>query len=103
MNNEQKAEMYNQLMYEYTKTQNQISSIKGEAIDLNERQLKSVSELESKLNNLYGALESNNVPVIRTLLKELVPGYQPEGDVVDWVWMENEKAIASTTAGTIHD
>jgi FlaA1/EpsC-like NDP-sugar epimerase len=50
--------------------------------------------LDSKLNILNGALESNNVPVIRTLLKELVPGYQPEADVVDWVWMENEKASA---------
>jgi FlaA1/EpsC-like NDP-sugar epimerase len=51
-------------------------------------------KLESKLNILNGALESNNVPVIRTLLKELVPGYQPESEVVDWVWMENEKASA---------
>ena len=51
-------------------------------------------ELESKLNILNSALESNNVPVIRTLLKELVPGYQPELEVVDWVWMENEKATA---------
>jgi FlaA1/EpsC-like NDP-sugar epimerase len=51
-------------------------------------------ELESKLNILNSALESNNVPVIRTLLKELVPGYQPESEVVDWVWMENEKASA---------
>jgi FlaA1/EpsC-like NDP-sugar epimerase len=51
-------------------------------------------ELESKLNILNGALESNNVPVIRTLLKELVPGYHPETEVVDWVWMENEKATA---------
>jgi FlaA1/EpsC-like NDP-sugar epimerase len=51
-------------------------------------------QLESKLNILNGALESNNVPVIRTLLKELVPGYQPESAVVDWVWMENEKASA---------
>jgi FlaA1/EpsC-like NDP-sugar epimerase len=51
-------------------------------------------ELESKLNILNAALESNNVPVIRTLLKELVPGYQPESEVVDWVWMENEKASA---------
>lgn len=51
-------------------------------------------ELESKLNILNGALDSNNVPVIRTLLKELVPGYQPEGDVVDWVWMQSEKATA---------
>jgi FlaA1/EpsC-like NDP-sugar epimerase len=51
-------------------------------------------ELESKLTILNSALESNNVPAIRTLLKELVPGYQPESEVVDWVWMENEKASA---------
>jgi FlaA1/EpsC-like NDP-sugar epimerase len=51
-------------------------------------------ELESKLNILNRALESNNVPAIRTLLKELVPGYQPESEVVDWVWVENEKASA---------
>jgi FlaA1/EpsC-like NDP-sugar epimerase len=49
-------------------------------------------ELYSKLSILNCALESNNVPVIRTLLKELVPGYQPELEVVDWVWMESEKA-----------
>jgi FlaA1/EpsC-like NDP-sugar epimerase len=51
-------------------------------------------ELEIKLNILNGALDSNNVPVIRTLLKELVSGYQSEAEVVDWVWMENEKANA---------
>jgi FlaA1/EpsC-like NDP-sugar epimerase len=51
-------------------------------------------ELESKLNILNLALESSNVPVIRSLLKELVKGYQPEGDVVDWVWIENVKASA---------
>jgi hypothetical protein len=52
MNNEQKAEMYNQLMFEYTKTQNQISSIKGESINLNESQLRQVRELEGKLRFL---------------------------------------------------
>lgn len=52
MNNEQKAEMYNQLMYEYTRTQNQISSIKGESINLNESQLKMVRDLEGKLKFL---------------------------------------------------
>jgi len=52
MNNEQKAEMYNQLMYEYTKTQNQISSIRGESINLNESQLRQVRELENKLRVL---------------------------------------------------
>ena len=52
MDNQQKAEMYNQLMYEYTKTQNQISSIKGESINLNESQLRQVRELENRLRFL---------------------------------------------------
>jgi FlaA1/EpsC-like NDP-sugar epimerase len=51
-------------------------------------------ELDNKLSIMNSALESNNVPVIRNMLKELVPGYQPESEVVDWVWMENEKASA---------
>ena len=52
MNNEQKAEMYNQLMYEYTRTQNKISSIKGESLELNQRQLNEIRELENKLRFL---------------------------------------------------
>ena len=52
MTNQQKAEMYNQLMYEYTKTQNQISSIKGESLELNQRQLNEIRELENKLRYL---------------------------------------------------
>ena len=52
MDNELKAQKYNQLMYEYTKTQNQISSIKGESIDLNESQLRQVRELEERLRFL---------------------------------------------------
>jgi FlaA1/EpsC-like NDP-sugar epimerase len=48
--------------------------------------------LSAQLAELNKALNANDVPLIRTLLKGLVPGYQPEGEVVDWVWMENEKA-----------
>jgi hypothetical protein len=49
MDNELKAQKYNQLMFEHTRIQNKISSIKGESINLNESQLKSVRELENKL------------------------------------------------------
>jgi hypothetical protein len=52
MNNEKKAEQYNQLMYEYTRTQNKISSIKGESLELNQRQLNEIRELENKLRYL---------------------------------------------------
>jgi FlaA1/EpsC-like NDP-sugar epimerase len=44
--------------------------------------------LQIKLAGLVLALDVNNVPLIRTLLKELVPGYQPDAEVVDWVWIE---------------
>lgn len=52
MTNEEKAIVYNQLMGEYTKVQNQISSIKGESINLNEQQLGQIRQLESKLRYL---------------------------------------------------
>ena len=48
--------------------------------------------LQTQLVTLSLALDANDVPLIRVLLKELVPGYQPDGEVVDWVWMENSKA-----------
>lgn len=49
MENEQKAQIYNQLMYEYTRIQNRISSIKGESIDLNQQQLNEIQNLENTL------------------------------------------------------
>ena len=50
MNNEQKAEKYNQLLYEYTKVQNKISSIKGESLNLNQNQINEIKDLEKKLS-----------------------------------------------------
>lgn len=50
MTNEQKATMYNQLMFEYTRIQNKISSIKGESLNLNENQIREIRDLENKLN-----------------------------------------------------
>ena len=49
MTNEQKAQMYNQVMIEHTRIQNKISSIKGESINLNEKQLSEIRGLENKL------------------------------------------------------
>lgn len=41
--------MYNQLMFEYTKIQNRISSVKGESINLNQNQINEIQDLERKL------------------------------------------------------
>jgi hypothetical protein len=52
MNNSQKAEKYTQLMFEHTRIQNKISSIKGESINLDQRQLNEIKDLENKLRFL---------------------------------------------------
>jgi FlaA1/EpsC-like NDP-sugar epimerase len=49
--------------------------------------------LERKLNALGIAMSVNDVPVIRALLKDLVSGYQPSGEVVDWVHMALEREV----------
>jgi hypothetical protein len=55
MNNEQKAQKYNQLMFEYTKIQNKISSIQGESITLNQNQINEIRNLEKMLNMIMEA------------------------------------------------
>jgi hypothetical protein len=52
MTNEQKAQKYNQLMFEYTRTQNQISSIKGESFEMNGKQIQEIKILEEKLKTI---------------------------------------------------
>ena len=54
-------------------------------------QYLSWSQLQGNLNALSIAMSVNDVPVIRAQLQELVSGYQPSGEVVDWVHMALER------------
>ena len=56
MTNEQKAQMYDQLMFEHTKLSNRISSIKGESFELNQEQIQRIRILESKVNEIINRL-----------------------------------------------
>ena len=47
------------------------------------------NKLRLRLGALDVALESNDVNVIREILQELVSGYQPAGEIVDWIYLEN--------------
>jgi FlaA1/EpsC-like NDP-sugar epimerase len=42
------------------------------------------SDLQEELEKLNIALDACDGKLIRSMLKKLVPGYQPNGDVVDW-------------------
>ena len=53
-------------------------------------------QLQGQLNSLELALSVNDVPVIRSFLRQLVNGYQPSGEVVDWVHLAQERQSAVT-------
>lgn len=48
------------------------------------------AELEAKLRTLEQALNANDVGAIRLLLQQLVAGYAPGDDIVDWVYLARE-------------
>lgn len=48
------------------------------------------AEFEAKLNALEIALNLNDVGVVREMLQQLVAGYTPSDDIVDWVYLEQE-------------
>ena len=55
MTNEEKGRIYSQLMFEHTKIQNKIASIKGESIELNPQQLQEIKKLENQLLQIFKA------------------------------------------------
>ncbi len=48
------------------------------------------AEFETKLSSLEMALNVNDVGVIRLMMQQLVAGYTPSDDIVDWVYLEQE-------------
>lgn len=47
-------------------------------------------QLEIQLNILETALNVNDTAVIRRMMQELVAGYTPSDEIVDWVYLEQE-------------
>ncbi|WP_296265293.1 polysaccharide biosynthesis protein [Pseudomonas sp. UBA6562] len=47
--------------------------------------------LKGQLNELLTAVESNNCPRVRKLLRELVCGYVPQGEIVDWIYQQQRQ------------
>ena len=50
------------------------------------------NELTSLLEQLTVALDANDVGLVRQMLKDIVPGYVPSSDVVDWVHLAGHRA-----------
>jgi glutamine synthetase type III len=57
MNDEQKAQLYSDLTYSFDKLSNEISSIKGESIDLNQEQLNKIQKLQEQQGRIMAKLQ----------------------------------------------
>ena len=55
------------------------------------------ASLQQSLGALQVAKGVNDVSLIRGLLQQLVSGYQPTGEVVDWVYLAQERDAAGET------
>lgn len=51
------------------------------------------ADLEDKLSALEVVLDVNDVSVIRLMMEQLVPGYTPSQEIVDWVYLAQEAEI----------
>jgi hypothetical protein len=57
MNDEQKAQLYSQLTYNYDKLANEIASIKGESIDLNQQQREKIQKLQMEQHKIMSRVQ----------------------------------------------
>jgi hypothetical protein len=57
MNEEQKAQLYSQLTYNYDRLANEIASIKGESIDLNQQQKERIQKLQIEQHRIMSRVQ----------------------------------------------
>jgi hypothetical protein len=57
MNDEQKAQLYSQLTYNYDRLANEIASIKGESIDLNPQQQERIQKLQMEQHKIMSKVQ----------------------------------------------
>lgn len=57
MNEQQKAQEYNNLTYSFDRLANEIASVKGESIDLNQEQLNRIQKLQEQQRRIVARLQ----------------------------------------------
>ena len=55
-------------------------------------------QFEAKIKSLERALNVNDIGLIRLMMQELVAGYIPSHEIVDWVYLEHQAELISPSA-----
>lgn len=51
--NDEKAQLYNQMLHQYNRLQEQVRLIKAESFELNPQQIKQINILERQMQKIY--------------------------------------------------
>ena len=58
------------------------------------------AELDPRLHSLSEALNDDDVDTIGSMMKKLVRGYSPSGEIIDWVFMEKSSQFNDVVSST---
>lgn len=53
LSNQDKAKLYNQMLFQYQRLQEQVRLIKAENLELNEKQIKEIQILEAQMKKIF--------------------------------------------------
>lgn len=53
LSNQEKAKLYNQMLFQYQRLQEQVRLIKAENLELNEKQIREVQILEQQMKKIF--------------------------------------------------
>ena len=53
LSNSEKAKIYNQMLFQYQRLQEQVRLIKAENLELNENQIREVQKLEAQMKKIF--------------------------------------------------
>ena len=58
LNNDQKAQMYNKLLFQFQRLQEQVRQIKAENIEVSQQDQQKINVLESQMRQLYNQTQN---------------------------------------------
>lgn len=53
LSNQEKAKLYNQMLFQYQRLQEQVRLIKAENLELNEKQIREIQILEQQMKKIF--------------------------------------------------
>ncbi|MGR9045077.1 MAG: polysaccharide biosynthesis protein [Gammaproteobacteria bacterium] len=82
-------------LYEELLIGDNVSSTQHPRIMSAEEEVMSWEELDVLITNLKHAVENDDVVLMRKVLKQAVPGFIPQCEICDWLWVQKQNSMST--------